>query len=67
MLEIDDPDFLKNYYSMTIVPFMKACRAYNTAYIAYGEEYERKRYIYEANAKKIGIATENMPVPLDGE
>lgn len=49
LLEIDDPDFLKNYYAMTVVPFMKECRAYNVAYLAYGEEYERKRYIYEAN------------------
>lgn len=65
LLEIDDPDFLKNYYAMTIVPFVKECRAYNAAYIAYGEEYERRRYIYEANAKAIGIAAEEIPFSAD--
>lgn len=63
--EIDDPDFLKNYYAMTVVPFVKECRAYNAAYIAYGEEYERKRYIYEANAKAIGIVAEEIPFAAD--
>lgn len=65
LIEIDDPDFLKNYYAMTIVPFVKECRAYNAAYIAYGEEYERKRYIYEANAKAIGIVAEEIPFSAD--
>lgn len=65
LLEIDDPDFLKNYYAMTIVPFVKECRAYNASYIAYGEEYERKRYIYEANAKVIGIVAEEIPFSAD--
>ena len=27
--EIDDPDFLKNFYAMTVVPFAKECRAYH--------------------------------------
>lgn len=65
LLEIDDSDFLKNYYAMTIVPFLKACQAYNAAYIAYGEEYESKRYIYEANAKAIGIVAEEIPFSAD--
>lgn len=61
LLEINDPDFLKNYYAMTVIPFVKECCAYNAAYIAYGEEYERKRYIYEANAEAIGIVAEEIP------
>lgn len=65
LLEIDDPDFLKNYYAMTIIPFLKECRAYNAAYAAYGEEYECKRYIYEANAKAIGIVAEEIPFSAD--
>lgn len=65
LIEIDDPDFLKNYYAMSIVPFVKECRSYNAAYIAYGEEYERKRYIYEANAKAIGIVAEAIPFSAD--
>ena len=63
--EIDDPDFLKNFYAMTVTPFVKECHAYHAAYTAYGEEYERKLYIYEANAQQIGIAIENVPFSSD--
>ena len=65
LLEINDPDFLKNYYAMTVIPFAKECRAYGAAYASYGEEYERKRYIYEANAKVIGIVAEEIPFSAD--
>ncbi len=65
LLEITDPDFLKNYYAMTVIPFVKECRTYNNAYIEYGQEYERKRYIYEANAKAIGILAEEIPFSTD--
>lgn len=63
--EINDLDFLKNYYAMTIIPFVKECRAYHTAYLAYGEEYERKRYLYEANARTLGIVPEEIPFSAD--
>jgi len=65
LLEINDPDFLKNYYAMTIIPFAKECHAYSAAYASYGEEYERKRYIYDANAKAIGIVAEAIPFSAD--
>lgn len=65
LLEINDPDFLKNYYAMTVIPFAKECRAYSAAYASYGEEYERKSYIYEANAKAIGIVAEAIPFSAD--
>lgn len=32
--EIDDLDFLKNFYAMTVLPFVKECRAYHDAYAA---------------------------------
>ncbi|MCD7880943.1 MAG: hypothetical protein LUG47_04605 [Clostridiales bacterium] len=63
--EIDDPDFLKNFYTMTVVPFEKECRAYHAAYTDFGEEYEHKLYIYIANAQKIGIAPEHIPSSTD--
>ncbi|MGN0538070.1 MAG: hypothetical protein ACI4M3_08860, partial [Acutalibacteraceae bacterium] len=63
--EIEDPDFLKNFYAMTVVPFAKECRAYHAAYAAQGEEYERKCFIYESNAKKLGIAAEYVPFSSD--
>ena len=63
--EINDLNFLKNYYAMTVIPFAKECRAYNAAYAACGEEYERKRYIYKANAKTLGIVAEDIPFSAD--
>lgn len=63
--ELDDPDFLKNFYTMTVVPFEKECRAYHAAYTDFGEEYEHKLYIYEANAQKIGIVPEHIPFSTD--
>ncbi len=59
--EIEDPDFLKNFYAMTVLPFAKECRAYHAAYEAQGGEYERKCFIYEANARKLDIAVEHVP------
>ena len=63
--EIDDPDFLKNFYAMTVVPFAKECQAYHDAYTTYGAEYERKLCLYRANAQKIGVAIESVPFSAD--
>lgn len=59
--EIEDLDFRKNFYAMTVVPFAKACRAYHAAYAAQGEEYERKCFLYASNAQMLGIAAEQVP------
>lgn len=63
--EIEDLDFLKNFYAMTVLPFAKECRVYHAAYEVQGEEYERKCFIYEANARKLGIAVEHVPFSLE--
>ena len=59
--EILDLSFLKNFYAMTVLPFVKDCRAYHEAYARYGEDYERKKFIYEENAKVLGIIAEEIP------
>ena len=59
--EIDDIGFLKNFYAMTVVPFVKECHAYHAAYTAQGEEYQRKRMIYEANTQLLGVPAEEIP------
>lgn len=59
--EIDDIGFLKNFCAMTVSPFVKECRTYHDAYTAYGEEYERKRFIYETNAQMLGVTAEHVP------
>lgn len=63
--DIESIDFLKNYYTMTILPFAKECRAYHTGYSAYGEIYEQKRFTYESNARTLGIEIEEIPFSLD--
>jgi hypothetical protein len=40
---------------------VKDCQSYCADYAIYGEEYERKRFIYEVNAQKLGIAPECIP------
>ena len=59
--EIEDPGFLKNFYAMTVLPFAKECQSYHTAYAAHGEEYERKCFIYESNARKLGRVVDHVP------
>lgn len=59
--EIEDSDFLKNFYAMTVLPFAKECRAYHAAYATQGAEYERKCFIYESNARKLGMVVEYVP------
>lgn len=63
--EIENTDFLKNYYAMTVVPFTKACRTYHAEYAAYGEVYEQKRFMYELNAQALGIDAEEIPFSSD--
>lgn len=63
--EIDDPDFLKNFYAMTVAPFAKECHAYHAAYATLGEEYERKLAIYHANVDRIGGTAESIPFSKD--
>lgn len=59
--EIDSIEFLKNFYSITVLPFVKECKLYNDTYEKYGEEYKYKLYIYQKSAKELGVITENIP------
>lgn len=59
--QIEDEGFLKNYYAMTVTPFVKDCRAYHDLYTAHAEQFYRKRFEYEANAKTLGITAEEIP------
>lgn len=63
--EIEDLDFLKNFYAMTVLPFTNDCRAYHSAYAELGEEYEHKRFTYESNAKRLGIVADYIPFSSD--
>lgn len=62
---IDDLDYLKTYYEMTIIPFEKECKAYHDAYEKQGSEYEYKRFVYESNVHKLGMEVQEIPFSLN--
>ena len=63
--DIDDAGFLKNFYAMSVVPFVKACKEYEALYNEYGAEYERKYSIYKENARVLGITPIDIPFSND--
>ena len=63
--DIDDAGFLKNFYAMSVVPFVKACKEYEALYNEYGAEYERKYSIYKENARILGIEPIDIPFSKD--
>lgn len=70
--EIKDEGFLKNFYAISIVPFVKECKTYNELYKQYGEEYESLLgiYIYLAkelkkDAMEIAFSKEAISILLD--
>ena len=63
--DIDDAGFLKNFYAMSVVPFVKACKEYEALYNEYGAEYERKYSVYKENARVLGIAPIDIPFSND--
>lgn len=59
--EIDDSSFMKNFYAMTVLPFVKECQNFHENYMKFGDEYERKRLVYEENARELGMIPEKIP------
>lgn len=52
--EIDSIDFIENYYAMSIIPFLKECRAYNSLFLEYGVRFEELCAEYEVVADELG-------------
>lgn len=59
--EIKDEGFLKNFYAISIVPFVKECKSYIELYKQYGEEYETLLGRYIFLAKELNKDTTYIP------
>ncbi|MEI3259729.1 MAG: hypothetical protein V8S03_10620 [Faecalimonas umbilicata] len=53
--EIDSVDFIENYYAMSIVPFVKECKAYHCAYVGYGDKFKELLAEYRILAGELGV------------
>lgn len=53
--EIDSVDFIENYYAMSIVPYVKECKAYHCAYIEYGDKFKELLAEYRILAGELGV------------
>ena len=59
--EIDSPDYLENFLSISVIPFVKECTEYNRLYQRQGENYEQLRLRYEHLATDLGYQVESIP------
>lgn len=59
--EINNADFLKNFYAMTVLPFVKECQQYSELYQQCGDAYEQLLQEYKLLVKEIGIVAEDIP------
>lgn len=64
--EIDDVDFLTNYYAVTIQPFMKECLEFDKLYQQIGEEFERLKETYVLLCEKAAIKPEDISYSHSG-
>ena len=59
--EINNVDFLKNFYAMTVFPFVKECKEYSELYQQYGDTYEQLLQEYMLLVEETGSVTESIP------
>ncbi len=58
--EITSIDFIENFYSITILPYVKECKKYDELWEQSGEEYESLQIRYKLLANEIGIHAEEI-------
>jgi len=63
--EIDSIDFIENYYAMSIIPFLKECRAYNSLFLEYGARFEELCAEYEVVADELGVPKKQFTFSLE--
>lgn len=63
--EIDSIDFIENYYAMSIIPFLKECRAYNSLFLEYGARFEELCAEYEVVADELGVPKKQFAFSLE--
>lgn len=63
--EIDSVDFIENYYAMSIVPYVKECREYHSAYIEYGDKFKELLAEYKILSNGLGIQPKNYTFSME--
>ena len=63
--EIDSIDFMENYYAMSIIPFLKECRAYNSLFLEYGSKFEELYAEYEVLADELSVSKKQFVFSLE--
>lgn len=59
--EIESIDYLQNYYAITVIPFVKECRAFDELLMKHGQEYENLTNRYKVLADEVGVPVEDIP------
>ena len=59
--EITSTDFLENFYSISVFPFVKRCKAYDKLDEQYGEDYRMLCLRYEYLARELNHEIETVP------
>ncbi len=60
--QIKSVDFLENFHSLTVVPFVKECLEYEKIEKSIGEDYRALRLRYESLAKDMGEELQDIPM-----
>lgn len=63
--EIESVDFLENYYAMSIVPFVKECKAYHSLLNEYGSVFEDLLLDYAVLIDKLGKPKNNYTFSME--
>lgn len=63
--EIDSVDFIENFYAMSIIPFLKECRAYNTIYQKHGVIFENLYAEYLILTKELNLPQKKFDFSLE--
>lgn len=63
--EIESVDFIENYYAMSIIPFLKECRAYNLIYLEYGSKFDDLYIKYQLLADELSTLKQHYVFSLE--
>lgn len=63
--KIDNSEFLKNFYAVTVLPFVKECKQYDELYSLYGTTYDELICEYKMLAEEAGEVAEEIPFSED--
>lgn len=56
--KISSDDFIDNFYTMTVLPFIKKCRKYEELFVLHRDEFEELNSKYAFYSEKLGVTTQ---------